>query len=705
MADEIDSLEKLKSLEYHAIQTIEAFITNNSLPIEQRAILASQILGLMQNPQASTSKIEPELSASWKKWIIENKLLHVPDESLIETMVKNGIDIQIAIQAINSINADSSFQLETNNLQLLKKLESIFEVKRKVAELSPNFGAIARVSRLSREEFIEKYYATNTPVIITNMMDDWPAMSLWCPDYLKTKYGHCPVEIQGDRNSDSNYEINSFQHKKTVKLSEYVDIVVNSGETNDYYMVANNGNLEREDLKSLLNDINMLPEFLDATNTKQRVFFWFGPAGTITPLHHDPMNIMMAHVYGRKRWRFIAPDSTPLLYNYIGVFSEVDLENIDYDQYPLFKDVKIIETVLEPGEIIFIPVGWWHQVKGLDVTIALSFTNFIFPNEYNYKNPHITSVKQENNQNQVQNQGTKITEVTSDALTNEIVENTKESYLVDQIFTGETLIISFGFVAWDSQPQFDFYGRTKKIEKIAQKPINRILVRDISNSWYHRGIAGLGTNVDEVCASLQEIIKKISPSKIITIGQSMGAYAAIMFGQLLGADQVIAFGSLSFLNTHYAKEIGDTRWLSIMENLEANPPDVCYFDLVKLCQDSNHTPDIHIFYGKKPDPETIGEVNLDDFHAKRMNELSNCTIHPYDESGHAIVKYLIDNKLIDSLLLETIFAMKMPDDIQEESQPIPAVWKNWITENIARGVPKDQIIAILQANGFSNPDI
>jgi len=235
---------------------------------------------------------------------------------------------------------------------------------------------------------MEHYYAKNKPVILTDMMSDWAAMSQWSPDFLKQHYGEAQVEIQLGRDSDPKYEINSQQHKQTVSLSNYVDMVVNGGETNDYYLVAGNANLERPDLKGLLDDI-VFPEFLNPTDLRQRVFFWFGPAGTITPLHHDPLNLMMAHVSGRKRWRLISPDYTPLLYNFVGVFSEVDLENPDYEAYPLFRQVKFIETVLEPGEIIFVPVGWWHQVKGLDVSLSVSFTNFVFPNEYTYLNPQI----------------------------------------------------------------------------------------------------------------------------------------------------------------------------------------------------------------------------------------------------------------------------------------------------------------------------
>ncbi|HBB33701.1 MAG TPA: hypothetical protein DDZ80_27120 [Cyanobacteria bacterium UBA8803] len=680
------------------------------LPVQDRAKVASQILGLTENQEISPIQKQTTVSEDWKKWLIENKLLNVPDWTLVQAMIENGIDIQIAIQAVRDIEADSSFEAESKHVQQLRKLESILEINRKLAELSPNFGTIERRSRISREEFLEKYYATNTPLILTDMMADWPAMSSWCPEFIKANYGNCSVQVQTNRNSDPNYEINTEKHKKTICLSEYVDMVVKGGNTNDYYMVANNGNLDREEFKGLLDDIKMFPEFLDPLKTKERAFFWFGPAGTITPLHHDPMNLFMAHIYGRKRWRLISPSYTPLVYNNVGVFSDVDLENPDYEKYPLFKEVRVIETVLEPGEVIFVPVGWWHQVKGLDITIALSFTNLVFPNEYNYKNPNIQS-SQNSNTTSSQQKNLSLKTLDEDVksisqpLTNEIVETTDAAYLVDEIHPNEVLIISFGFVSWDSPARFDFYGRTKKLANLVNKPINRILVRDVSNSWYHNGIPGLGSNVDEVAESLKQLIKQISPSKVITIGQSMGAYAAIMFGQLIGADRVIAFGPLSFLESEKARAIGDKRWLSVMEGLEANLPEVRYFDLLELCQQSSYSPEIQILYGQKPDPETPGEVNLDDFHATRMNALSNCTLHPYQDSGHAIVKHLIDNKQIDHVLAKAIFGIKLEISNQQKTALLPEAWQVWLAENLSKGVLPHQLVDILHQHGFAEINI
>ena len=330
------------------------------------------------------SRIPP----SWLSWIAENKLLKTEDSAIIEVLVANGFEKRDAEQQVQCAAHDPFLQGARSLMQRLHKIESLMNIYSDARAASAIPGTIERRSRLSRAEFLHSYYSVNRPVILRDHMKDWKSLTTWSPQYFKKRFGDEEVEIMSDRNSDPQYELNSQNHKRKTTLGKFVDLVTSVGETNDQYMVANNKTLQTGKLKELLSDIVPFPEFLDPKRLSGNAFLWFGPAGTVTPLHHDTMNILIAQVYGRKRFILIPSFQTHLIYNRVGVFSDVDCEAPDYERYPLFRDVQKIELELEPGEVLFIPVGWWHHVRSLAISISVSFINFVFPNNYQWRHPH-----------------------------------------------------------------------------------------------------------------------------------------------------------------------------------------------------------------------------------------------------------------------------------------------------------------------------
>ena len=34
-----------------------------------------------------------------------------------------------------------------------------------------------------------------------------------------------------------------------------------------------------------------------------------------------------------------------------------------------------------PGEMIFMPLAWWHQVRSIDFSVTITYTNFRWPND------------------------------------------------------------------------------------------------------------------------------------------------------------------------------------------------------------------------------------------------------------------------------------------------------------------------------------
>ncbi|XP_010651267.1 lysine-specific demethylase JMJ30 isoform X3 [Vitis vinifera] len=108
---------------------------------------------------------------------------------------------------------------------------------------------------------------------------------------------------------------------------------------------------------------------------------WFGPAGTVTPLHHDPHHNILAQVVGKKYIRLYPASLSEELYPYTETmlcnsskFSlKVDLDNIDEKEFPKVKDLEFQDCILEEGEMLYIPPKWWHYVRSLTTSFSVSF--------------------------------------------------------------------------------------------------------------------------------------------------------------------------------------------------------------------------------------------------------------------------------------------------------------------------------------------
>ena len=150
--------------------------------------------------------------------------------------------------------------------------------------------------------------------------------------------------------------------------------------------------------------------------------------------------------------------------------------------------------------------------------------------------------------------------------------------------------------------------------------------------------------------TLRSLICSIRPSRLITIGQSMGGYGAIMFGMLLNADRIVAFGPLSHLDPREAVRYGDLRFLAVMERLQLDPPKSAYLDLPKLGKSLDYQGRLDVIYGTHPGNDDGVSGNLDAMHAFRLARLPNVTLHPYPEAEHPVVDWLIQHQQMDDLL-------------------------------------------------------
>lgn len=329
----------------------------------------------------SASPAPQPLPDEWRQWLALNLARGAAETDLIQVLVNEGFP-EIKVRLEVELAASHPYVMAAKSLaSQIKKRDWVLDSLSIMKESSQDYGRVPRHRHLSRDEFFENYYYQNRPVIISGVLDHWPALTRWTPEYLKSRCGERMVEVQFDRDTDPEYEINCEHHKKLMPFSEYVDRVHQPEETNNFYMTANNSGINGAALRDLWEDVPVLTEYLDASDPHAG-FFWYGPKGTVTPLHHDLTNNFMAQVRGRKRIRMIPPTRLPQIYNFRHCFSQIDLANIDYERFPDFRNVPILDFMLEAGDLLFLPVGYWHHVTGMEISITMTYTNFLRFNHF-----------------------------------------------------------------------------------------------------------------------------------------------------------------------------------------------------------------------------------------------------------------------------------------------------------------------------------
>lgn len=261
----------------------------------------------------------------------------------------------------------------------LARREWTLSVAQRQRLLSPRYQAIPRVPPMSSEQFLDEYYAPANPVVIEGAISNWPALTRWTPDYLKRTVGSAEVEFQGGRNAASDYELAKDRHKQTMPFDAFIDLISSDGAGNDAYITAYNTSKNERALEALHADLGHIKPYL----TDGQGMLWIGPAGTFTPLHFDLTNNLLAQVVGSKVLTMLPPSEAAKLENHRHVFSAIhditDPERLEL--FPSAKDAVQYDVELNQGDLLFIPVGWWHQVAAVDFSVMLTYTNFVWPND------------------------------------------------------------------------------------------------------------------------------------------------------------------------------------------------------------------------------------------------------------------------------------------------------------------------------------
>lgn len=324
------------------------------------------------------------------EWIVKEVVRGRRLEDIECDLVDRGVEIEVARRAIR-LAASHPYATALHQLhQRLEKLESVLDVVHHITS-PPNWIDVPVESGLSPSAFYELYYRANRPVVLRHLVDGWAALDKWTPEWLRDTYGDHLVALQSGRTDTRRYELDHDTLTIELPLREVVTRMLRDSPSNDIYIDAANGLLDRAPFAPLHEHIPPPRGFFRPHCSPGDAGLWFGPAGTVSPLHHDAVNVLLVQVHGRKRVLLVPPIYSHRVYNTEGVFCEVDAEQPDLDRHPDFAEVPRHQALLQPGDALFLPVAWWHHVRALDISLSVSLRSFVFPNAPPWKRSHVVA--------------------------------------------------------------------------------------------------------------------------------------------------------------------------------------------------------------------------------------------------------------------------------------------------------------------------
>ncbi|MEM7725674.1 MAG: cupin-like domain-containing protein [Cyanobacteria bacterium P01_A01_bin.45] len=251
-------------------------------------------------------------------------------------------------------------------------------------------------SKFDVKIFRKKYLQQGKPVLITGLLDNQPT---WNLDYLCENLGtqKFPVRIYGTQ----RYKQDKREWENIGSSVEYRTMTFN-----DYAEKLRNGEARQEDMylgKCALTNTRLavdsgLGDLGSKLGLKLPVTglnLWCGNGGHTTCLHSDAFDGILTQLSGSKKVLLFPPNQLPNIYPFTllnhlkyglkirSSYSQVYPQSPDLEAFPKFSEAlnNSYEVTLQEGDVLFIPVGWWHEVTALGDGVVISVNQFwnLFP--------------------------------------------------------------------------------------------------------------------------------------------------------------------------------------------------------------------------------------------------------------------------------------------------------------------------------------
>lgn len=276
---------------------------------------------------------------------------------------------------------------------------------------------VLSIENIDPQTFRRTFY-NQQPVVLKNAVQEWRPCNLWTPDYLKASLQEAfdCLEVLEALDNEQFIDNVDFTSRRKMSPETFVDHVFK----NEEVLISDEtaGNQRKDvgfrDKKRLYLRTMSMPEVLyrdiatsdQIKSLKSKIYFatdqqaesadrfaskvfrqdtmqlWVGTRGNVTPLHYDRNHGLLAQILGEKQIVLFSHEYTSSLYPFPSYSEKSHLSRINFRNvkdktellasYPKFCRAEPYCCVISPGDILYTPPFWWHDVTSRDDCISVT---------------------------------------------------------------------------------------------------------------------------------------------------------------------------------------------------------------------------------------------------------------------------------------------------------------------------------------------
>ena len=242
---------------------------------------------------------------------------------------------------------------------------------------SPQFPA-AQLQRVvvSSREVVWTFIDTASPAVFTHDIAKTGVGRLLTPNDLRHAFQDESVTVSVSQGGAFRPQAGSEILGRRMPFVDFATYVENSNHQTSERLYLSQFPLDTTPV--ILGSDVATPSYIPDGSSLVSKNLWFGPAGTISPLHFDRSHNLLHQHWGHKHVVMVDPSHFHLLKpgsknSGSPHVSSLDLVTSGFNIDLSRLNAPCLETILEPGDVLFVPAFWWHHVISIDVAISINY--------------------------------------------------------------------------------------------------------------------------------------------------------------------------------------------------------------------------------------------------------------------------------------------------------------------------------------------